>query len=416
MMTTRRVAITGHGMICGLGHNSEEIWSRTLEGQCGIDKIQLFDASNIPVQIAAEVKDFQVSPEILEYKESQRSSRFVKMATVAAYEAMQKTGDHACPPELFGCAIGVGIGAIQDIESAALTMKEKGYKRVSPFFIPYTIPNMAAGCVSNRFNLQGPNICTTTACASGTHAIGEAFMYIKLGLADMMLAGGAEAPFGPVAVVGFTNMKALCAENDNPKGASRPFDASRNGFVMGEGAGLLVLEEWDRAVKRGATIYAEMVGFGMSGDAYHITTPAPEGRGAQACMRAALKSGTIPSDEVDYINAHGTSTKFNDLNESLAVARVFGPQAKNISISSTKGATGHCLGAAGGIEAVYTALSLHQQICPQTLNLKNIDPEIPELDFVMGTPKEKRLRYALSNSFGFGGTNASIAMRAVHMK
>lgn len=410
-MANRRVAVTGYGMICGVGNNAQEIWNRTLAGECGINAIKLFDASELPVRIASEVKDLQVG-DALDPKEQARSSRFVKLAAVAAHEALKRSGDHGCAPDRIGCSIGVGIGAIQDIESATLVMKERGYKRVSPFFIPYTIPNMAAGIVSNRFNLQGPNICPTTACASGTHAIGEAFLYIQTGRADMMLAGGAEAPLGPISIVGFANMKSLNTDNDHPQGASRPFDVSRDGFVMGEGAGMLVLEEWERAVKRGATIYAEMVGYGLSGDAYHITSPAPEGRGAQACLRDALASGQVPLEQMDYINAHGTSTKLNDLNESLAIAKVFGPQAKNISLSSTKGATGHCLGAAGGIEAVYTVLSLEHQVCPHTLNLHNLDPELPQLDYVMNAPKEKRIRYAASNSFGFGGTNACVIMRS----
>jgi 3-oxoacyl-[acyl-carrier-protein] synthase II len=399
-------------MVCASGNTANESWQNILEGGIGIGKISLFDASELPVQIAAEIKNLQVG-DALDPKEQARSSRFVKVAAVAAAEAYRHAGEHACPPERFGCSIGVGIGAIQDIENATLVMKEKGYRRVSPFFIPYTIPNMAAGIVSNRFNLQGPNICTTTACASGTHAIGEAFLHIRSGMADMMLAGGAEAALGPIALVGFANMKSLNTENDNPSGASRPFDVSRDGFVMGEGAGMLVLEEWERATKRGAKIYAELVGYGMSGDAYHITSPAPEGRGAQACMQQALDFFDLPKGEIDYINAHGTSTKLNDLNESLAISRVFGERAREIAISSTKGATGHCLGAAGGIEAVFTTLALHHQICPHTANLKNLDPEMPTLDYVMHKPKEKRLRYALSNSFGFGGTNACLILKSI---
>jgi 3-oxoacyl-[acyl-carrier-protein] synthase II len=272
------------------------------------------------------------------------------------------------------------------------------------------IANMAAGVVSRMYNFKGPNICTTTACTSGTHGVGEAFLYIKNGMADVMLAGGAESALSPLGIAAFAVMKALSTNNENPKEASRPFDMDRDGFVMGEGAGVMVIEEYEHAKKRGAKIYAELVGYGMSGDAYHITSPAPEGEGAQRCMKMAMTSGGINADEIDHINAHGTSTKLNDAYESMAISKVFGVSAKNISICSTKAVTGHCLGAAGGIEAVYSALAVHHGVVPPTANYKTPDPECP-LDYTVGGPRERKIRYALSNSFGFGGTNGTLAFK-----
>jgi 3-oxoacyl-[acyl-carrier-protein] synthase II len=310
----------------------------------------------------------------------------------------------------YGASIGVGIGAIEYCYESSLILHEKGFKRVSPFFLPYTIANMGAGMVANYFNLRGPNICPTTACTSGTHGIGEGWLYIRNNMADVMVCGGVESALCKLAVVSFANMKALSQNNDNPAQASRPFDLNRDGFVFGEGAGILVLEELNHALRRKAKIYAEVVGYGMSGDAHHITAPAPEGEGARRCMGSALESGGIPMDEVDYINAHGTSTKLNDAYETMAIRNLFGSHADRIAVSSTKGVTGHCLGAAGGIEGVFTTMAIHQQVAPPTANLYQLDPEC-DLDYVPLKSRPMNIRYALSNSFGFGGTNGSIAMK-----
>lgn len=305
------------------------------------------------------------------------------------------------------------MGGISEIEESTQILLEKGEKRISPFFIPYAIPNMAAGYISIQHQLQGPNSCPATACASGTHAIGEAFRYIRDGMADAMICGGAESAVSPLGISAFSAMKALSTRNDDPAGASRPFDLDRDGFVMGEGAGVLVLEELEIARKRGATIYAEVVGYGLSGDGYHITSPCERGEGGRRCMEMALISGGINKDEVDYINAHGTSTKLNDQYESEAILDLFSDRARDLNISSTKGVTGHCLGAAGGIEAVYTALSVYRSILPPTANYTSQDPLCP-LNYTARQAVEKKVRVALSNSFGFGGTNATIAFRCFH--
>jgi 3-oxoacyl-[acyl-carrier-protein] synthase II len=312
--------------------------------------------------------------------------------------------------ERWGTSIGVGIGGIEEIENATILLKESGPRRISPFFMPYVISNMAAGVVSRLNGLKGPNICTTTACTSGTHGVGEAWLYIRSGMADVMVCGGSESAISRLSVAAFASMKALSTNNDHPEEASRPFDLNRDGFVMGEGSGVLVLEELEHAKKRGARIYAEMVGYGMSADAHHITAPSPEGEGAQRCMRGALDIGKVPLDQVDYINAHGTSTELNDKYESAAIGHVFGDKARGISISSTKGVTGHCLGAAGGIEAVFTALTIHHSLVPPTANLRTPDPSCP-LDYTPLKPKERKIRYAMSNSFGFGGTNGTIVLK-----
>lgn len=408
----RRVVVTGVGMVAPTGNDIKTCWTNALEGRTGIDRIQLFDPSALPVQIAGEVRGFEVG-EAMDPKEANRATRFIKFAAGAAHQAIKDSGlpcgenvngDH------YGVSIGVGLGGLWDIEENTIILKEKGPRRISPFFIPYVIANMAAGVVSRMYNFKGPNICTTTACTSGTHGVGEAFLYIKNGMADVMLAGGAESALSPLGIAAFAVMKALSTSNENPKEASRPFDMDRDGFVMGEGAGVMVIEEYEHAKKRGAKIYAELVGYGMSGDAYHITSPAPEGEGAQRCMKMAMTSGGINADEIDHINAHGTSTKLNDAYESMAISKVFGVSAKNISICSTKAVTGHCLGAAGGIEAVYTALAVHHGVVPPTANYKTPDPECP-LDYTVGGPRERKIRYALSNSFGFGGTNGTLAFK-----
>lgn len=406
------MVITGLGSISPVGLTLKDSWSKVVEGISGIDRITAFDPARLPVQIAGEVKGF--NPEtIMDAKDARRASRFIQLAVAASKEAIIDAGiDTAHNPERIGCSIGVGIGAIELIQDTSILMFQEGPRRVSPFFIPYSITNMAAGVVATTFNLKGPNICTTTACTSGTHAIGEAWMYIRNNMADVMICGGSESAICEVGVAGFANMKALSRNNENPQEASRPFDRDRDGFVMGEGAGIVVLEEFEHAKKRGATIYAELIGYGMSGDAFHISAPPPEGEGAQRCMRAALAAASISPEQIDYINAHGTSTTLNDIYESEAIARVFGPAAAKLAISSTKGVTGHCLGAAGGIEAVFLANSIATGTVPPTANLRNVDPKCP-LDYVPGSARSMTITYGMSNSFGFGGTNASLVMRHI---
>lgn len=410
----KRVAITGLGITSCIGNNLSEAWQAAVEAKSGIAPIESFDNNRIQVKVAGEVKNFDPSL-YMDPKESKRATNFIAYAVDAAGEALKDSGiDVEANAERIGCVLGVGIGGIGSIYDTSLILKEKGPKRVSPFFIPYVIPNMAAGITANTFGLKGPNICTTTACTSGTHAIGEAFMYIKSGMADAILCGGAEAAVCELAVSAFANMKALTVDAEAGIESSRPFDLNRNGFVMGEGAGMLMLEDYDAAVKRGANIYAEVVGYGMSGDAHHITTPAPEHDGAKRCMQAALSSAKsqIEMSDIEYINAHGTSTKINDAFETQAIKNTFGTQAQSMWISSTKGVTGHCLGAAGGIEGVLLAKTLSTGVVPPTAHLRTPDPEC-DLDYVPLVARDKRVKAAMSNSFGFGGTNASIIFKSV---
>jgi len=407
----RRVVVTGLGLVTPCGNDVETTWDAVIHARSGIARIAKFDASDLSVQIAAEVKDLDASA-VFDVKEARRTSRFVQLAAVASREAYADAGlaEHPLNRDRWGVSIGVGMGGIEGIEESTIILLEQGPRRVSPFFMPYTIANMGAGVVSRLLDMRGPNICTTTACTSGTHGVGEAFLYIRNNMADVMVAGGAESAISRLSIAAFASMKALSTNNDNPQEASRPFDFNRDGFVMGEGAGILVLEEYEHAKRRGAKIYAELVGYGMSGDAHHITAPAPDGEGAQRCMRMALEVGGIALDQVDYINAHGTSTGLNDKYESAAIAKVFGAQASKMSVSSTKGVTGHCLGAAGGIEAVLTVLAMHKSVIPPTANLRTPDPECP-LDYTPLKARERSLRYALSNSFGFGGTNGTVAFK-----
>lgn len=406
----RRVVITGLGAVTPVGLNRKDSWKAVLEGKSGVGTITQYDVSNSPYKIAAEVKNFD--PLVaLDAKDAKRMTRFLQLGVAAAKEAVEDSGiEKIEDKETFGCSIGVGIGGIEWTYESSLALAEKGYKRVSPFFIPYVIPNMVAGIVANKFGLKGPNICPATACTSGTHAIGEGLLYIQNEMADVMVCGGAESAISELSISAFGNMKALSGENDNPSEASKPFDLNRSGFVMGEAAGVLVLEELEHAKARGAHIYAELVGYGMSGDAHHITAPSPEGDGAYRCMQMALKRSGALEEEVDYINAHGTSTKLNDLYETMAIKRLLGGQANKVAVSSTKGVTGHCLGAAGGIEGVFTALSVSEQIAPPTANYTTPDPEC-NLDYVPGSSRKMDIRYAISNSFGFGGTNASIVFK-----
>ena len=409
----RRVAITGMGMVSAVGNTVSESWKAAVNGDSGIDIISLFDAAENKVKVAGEVKNLDSSA-VIDAKEQRRVSRFVEFATVAACEALRDSGDDfQKEPERFGCSVGVGMGALGAIEENTKILMERGEKRISPFFIPFTIPNMASGYVSMKLGAKGPNICPTTACASGTHSVGEAFRYIRDGMADAMICGGAEATISKLGIAAFTALKALSPHAGDPKIASRPFDRDRDGFVMGEGAGTLILEDWDRAKKRGAKIYAEVIGYGLSGDSHHITAPPERHEGGRRCMAMALRSAGLAPTDVDYINAHGTSTQLNDLYESQAIEDLFGDHArKDLLISSTKGVTGHTLGAAGGIEAVFTALALHHKVVPPTANLQNVDPDCP-LNYVPQTAIERNIRVALSNSFGFGGTNATIALRAI---
>jgi len=412
----RRVVVTGLGMVAPTGNDVKSAWESALAGKTGIDRISLFDAKDLPCQIAGEVKNFDIG-DAMDQKEANRATRFVLFAAKAGQEAIHDATGGAgfggsANLDRIGVSVGVGLGGLSSIEDNTVILRERGHKRVSPFFLPYVIPNMAAGVISRIHTLRGPNICTTTACSSGTHGIGEGFLLIRNGMADAMVCGGAESAISPLGITSFTSMKALSTNNEDPASASRPFDLERDGFVMGEGAGVLVLEEYEHARRRGARIYAEMVGYGMSGDAHHITAPPPEGEGAQRCMRMALEMGGIPAHEVDHINAHGTSTKMNDMYESAAIRHVFGVHAKQISICSTKGVTGHCLGAAGGIEAVYTVMAVAHSLIPPTAGYRTPDPDC-DLDYTIGGAKERKIKYALSNSFGFGGTNATVAFKSL---
>lgn len=407
----RRVVITGLGIVAPTGNSVPEAWDAALAARSGIGRITIYDPSSYRVQIAGEVKNLSLAG-IVDPKDERRLTRFVSFAVKAAHEAMSDSGlDVAKAPERYGCIIGVGIGGIQDIEANALLLAEKGEKRISPFFIPFSIPNMAAGFVSIQHGLKGPNLSPATACSSGTHAIGEAFEWIKRGEADAFLCGGAESAICPLGITSFAALKALSTRNEEPLRASRPFDLERDGFVMGEGAGILVIEDLEHAKKRGAHIYAEVVGYGVSSDAFHITAPPERGEGGRRAMAMALRSAGASLDEVDYINAHGTATPLNDQYESEAILDLFGQHAGRLAISSTKGVTGHCLGAAGGIEAVYTALAVNRSLVPPTANYETPDPKCP-LHYTPREAQERRIRLALSNSFGFGGTNATIAIRA----
>lgn len=407
----RRVVVTGLGMVSPVGNSCQESWESALAGKSGIARITRFDPSDFGAQIAGEVKNFDAT-HLIPPKDCKRMNDHMLFALVAAEEALKDSGlDSSQGHNDIGCSIGVGIGGLQSMEDTSVALNKSGPRKVSPFFVPYMIANMAAGVVSNQFGLRGPNICTCTACTSGTHGIGEAFLYIKSGMANGMVCGGSEAAISPVAVAGFGNMKALATKyNETPEQASRPFDRDRDGFVIAEGAGILVLEELEFAKKRGAKIYAEVVGYGMSGDGHHVTAPAPDGEGAVRCMRQALQSAGVAPEDVQYINAHGTSTALNDKYETAAIKTVFGAHASSLKVSSTKSVTGHCLGAAGGIEAIFLAKALHHGIVPPTANLQNPDEGL-DLDYVPHKAQEvPGLKVGISNSFGFGGTNGCLVM------
>ncbi len=405
----RRVVVTGVGIVAPVGTGVEEAWRNALAGSSGIATISLFDASHLNVRIAGEVGDPNPHLEgVVDAKEARRVSRYIKLAMIAAHEAVTMAGSGLfSTPKRSGCAIGVGLGALDEIEKNTINLDTHGQKRVSPFFIPYTVPNMATGVVAKYYNLQGVNLAPTAACASGNHGIGEAFRAIKYGYSDVMICGGAEAAISPLGIASFANMKALSTRNDDPTAASRPFDRDRDGFVTGEGAGVLVLEALEHAQARGARVIVEICGYGNSGDAWHITAPRPHGEGMHDCMQLALQEAHLNPAQVTYINAHGTSTPLNDRYESEAIAALFGEHAKALRISSTKSVTGHCLGAAGGIEAVFTVLAIRDGVMPPTINLDNPDEHCP-LNYIPARAEERRVEHALSNSFGFGGVNAAL--------
>ncbi|MGC5327169.1 beta-ketoacyl-ACP synthase II [Brevibacillus sp. SYSU BS000544] len=407
----RRVVITGVGVISPVGNDATTFWNSLLEGKSGIDLITSFDVSEYPTRIAGEVKNFNPE-EFMDKKEVKRNDRFVQFALAASKMAVQDanltiTEENA---EQVGVYIGSGIGGLATWEDQHTVLMEKGPRRVSPFFIPMMIANMASGQVSIELGAKGPTSSAITACATGTNAIGDAFKLIQHGHADVMITGGTEATIRPMALAGFCSAKAMSTRNDEPTKASRPFDKDRDGFVMGEGAGVLVLEELESAKKRGANIIAEVVGYGMSADAHHITAPSPGGEGAARCMRNALKDGGIDPSEVGYVNAHGTSTGQGDVAETMAIKSVFGEHAYQLAVSSTKSMTGHLLGATGGIETVATAYALRDQVLPPTINLDNPDPEC-DLDYVPNVARKANINVALSNTFGFGGHNATIVLK-----
>lgn len=406
---SRRVVITGIGLITPVGIGTSESWEALCEGKVGVDRISKFDPSELKTQIAAEVRGFE--PEkYMHKKEANRNDTFILYSLAASRMAMDDAGLEITDElsDRTGCIIASGIGGMSSYYDTVLLLEEKGPSRITPFFIPNIVTNMAAGYTSIYFNAKGPNCCTTTACAASGHAIGFSHMFIQRGDADIMIAGGTEAPLIPLTVAGFNAMKALSTRNDDPKTASRPFDKDRDGFIIAEGAGVVILEEMESAKKRGANIYAEVIGSGMSGDAHHITAPSLDG--PVRCMSAALKDAKINPEDVDYINAHGTSTQLNDANETKAIKEVFGDNSYKIPVSSTKSMTGHMLGAAGGVEAAICALSLKNGVIPPTVNLKNPDPEC-DLDYVPHNARESKIDVALSNSYGFGGTNISLAFK-----
>jgi len=409
----RRVVVTGLGIVSPVGNTVPEAWDNIIAGRSGIGPVTRFDASAISARIAGEVKNFDVTA-YLSAKEARRMDTFIHYGMAAGIQAFKDSGLEVTPEnaERIGVNIGSGIGGLQEIEATHSEYLAGGPRKISPFFIPSTIINMIAGHVSIMFGLKGPNLAMVTACTTATHCIGESARIIEYGDADVMVCGGAESTVTPLAIGGFASARALSTRNDDPATASRPWDRDRDGFVLGEGAGILVLEEYEHAKARGARIYAEVAGYGMSADAYHMTAPAEDGDGARRCMINALKNARMNLDEVDYVNAHGTSTPLGDLAETVAVKRCFGEHARKLVVNSTKSMTGHLLGAAGGVEAVFSALALHHQISPPTINIFNQDEQC-DLDYCANTARKMVIRVALSNSFGFGGTNGTLALRRV---
>ncbi|MEO1923128.1 MAG: beta-ketoacyl-ACP synthase II [Nautiliaceae bacterium] len=404
-----RVVVTGIGMINSVGLTKDESFNNIINGKTGIDKITHFDPEGFASQIAGEVKGFDPKT-IMDPKEVKKADRFIQLGLAAAKEAMEDSGLKEYEGEKFGISAASGIGGLPVIEKASVIVETRGPRRISPFFIPSALVNMLGGFTSIEYGLKGPNLSSVTACAAGTHAITEAYKTIKAGMADKMMVVAGEACICPVGVGGFAAMKALSTRNDDPAHASRPFDAKRDGFVMGEGGACLILEKYEDAVARGAKIYAEIIGIGESGDANHITTPAPGGEGAYRAMKMAYEMAGRP--KIDYINAHGTSTKYNDLYETMAIKKLFGSKENCPPVSSTKGATGHCLGAAGTIEAVITLMAMERGIMPPTINYEEPDPEC-DLDYVPNKAREAEINVAMSNSFGFGGTNGVVIFKKV---
>lgn len=406
----RRVVITGLGIVCPIGNDKEEVWSSVKAGRCGIGPITLYDPAEQKVKLAGEVKDLKLD-DYVDKREARKMDRYTQFAMVAAKQAMTDSGLLGLdePRDRWGVIMSSGIGGIGTIENEKVRGMEKGYDRVSPYFIPMSIANMAAGHIAIEYGLHGMCTSVVTACASAANAIGESFRHIRDGYGDVMVAGGAEAAITPLCMGGFTSLKALTTAADSAR-ASIPFDAERSGFVMGEGAGALILEEYEHARKRGAQIYAEIAGYGANCDAYHITAPSPEGTGAEQCMRLAMEDAGISPAEVDYINAHGTSTKMNDSCESAAIRRIFGDDVKRVRVSSTKSMTGHLLGASAAVEAVITVEAVQKDFVPPTVNYKVPDPEC-SLDVVPGNGYPMKINYALSNSFGFGGHNVTLVFR-----
>ncbi|GJM83413.1 MAG: beta-ketoacyl-ACP synthase II [Paenibacillus sp.] len=405
-----RVVVTGMGVVTALGQDLDTLWDNLVQGKSGVSRVEAFDVSEYPTQIAASVKDF--NPEdYVDRKEARKMDRFVQFATAAAVNAMKDSGlniAEQADPERVGVMIGSGIGGLGTWEDQHNILLEKGPKRVSPFFIPMMIANMASGHVSILFGAKGPNTTAVTACATGTHSIGDSYKLIQRGDADVMICGGAEATIRPTGMAGFCSMRAMSTRNDEPEKASRPFDLERDGFVMGEGAGVLILESLEHALKRGAKIYGEIIGYGLSGDAHHMTEPDPNG--PERCMKMAIRDAGIAPEEVDYINAHGTSTPVGDRSETIAIKRAFGDHAYKLAVSSTKSMTGHLLGAAGGVEGVICGLTLQHGVIPPTINLEHPDPEC-DLDYVPNEARRADVRVTMSNSFGFGGHNATIIMK-----
>ncbi|MBX9894893.1 MAG: beta-ketoacyl-ACP synthase II [Nitrosomonas sp.] len=413
-MSKRKVVVTGLGIVSPVGSSIPSAWDHIISGKSGITRITRFDASAFASQIAGEVKDFDIH-QYLSAKEARRMDIFIHYGMAAAIQAVKDAGIDDISnlnPERIGVNIGSGIGGLPMIENTDTAYHAGGPRKISPFFIPSTIINMIAGNLSIMYGYKGPNFAIVTACTTATHSIGNSARMIEYGDSDVMVCGGAESCVTPLAIGGFAAAKALSSQNDHPESASRPWDIDRDGFVLGEGAGVLVLEEMEHAKKRGAKIYAELAGFGMSADAFHMTAPCDDGEGAARCMSNALKNAGIDTTAVDYINAHGTSTPLGDIAETIAVKRCFGDHASKLAVNSTKSMTGHLLGAAGGVEAIFSVLAIHHKIAPPTINLINQDPQC-DLDYIPNTARDMDIKVALSNSFGFGGTNGTLVFRSV---
>lgn len=409
----RRVVVTGVGVVSPLGTGNAKNWDALVAGKSGIDLITRFDTADFPVRIAGEVKDF-VAEDFIEKKEIKKMDLFIQYALAAAHFAMEDSGFKVTEEnaERVGVLVGAGLGGLPSIERYHTALLEGGYKKISPFFIPMLIINLAPGHISMRYGAKGPNISSVSACATSTHSIGDAYQIIRRGDADAMIAGGTESTVTPLGIGGFAVMRALSSRNNDPQAASRPFEKNRDGFVMGEGSGIVILEEYESACQRGAKIYAEVCGYGLTGDAYHLTAPAPGGEGAVRCMRMAINNAGLKPEDITYINAHGTSTPMNDLYETIAIKKLFGDHCKKLMVSSTKSMTGHALGAAGGLEAVYTLMAMEKGIVPPTINYQEPDPEC-DLDYVPNVARDANITAALSNNFGFGGTNATLLFKKV---